>query len=172
MFRKTATLGTLLLVFGLGIGLVVADSAPRGPWVSGDGTAPALRIVEASYEVEVLGTLARGTLVQRFVNESGEILTVSYRTNGLPGLLTKSIAIEVDGEAVPTDGVGDPPERVRKPASRDTARTARPSGPQAEIKPSEVVAVRLGFESLLGITDGTFHLRLPAPPAHRFEASR
>ena len=159
MARKTALIGILLLVSGHVLG---AD--PTGPWLGESHTVPTLRLTEASYHVEVFGTLAGGTLVQTWVNDGGEV-SVRYRTSGLQGLMTRSVDIEVDGEAVEDDPPDAPPEPAAKPARRGASRTARPSpsGPEVEIKPSQVASVRLGFESVLGIAEGTFLLRLPAP---------
>jgi Ca-activated chloride channel family protein len=163
MIRKRVSVGALVLALSLGIGLAAAGSDAEGPWVSTDGTVPTLRLAEVSYDVDVFGTLAVGTLVQSFINESGEIVTVRYRTPGLQGLQAKSVEIEVDGKAVRTDGEKD--ERVRLAARRGRTRRAQPSGPEIEAEPFDLVSVRVGFESLLGITEGSFHLRLPAPPA-------
>jgi len=163
MIRNRASLGILVLVVSLGIGVVAAEPATKGPWITADGTAPALRLAEVSYEIDVFGTFAVGTLVQRFVNESGEILTARYQAQGLSGLQTKSVAIEVDGKAV--QAADDPPEQTRKSAKRGMTRKTRPAGPEAEVEPFDLVSVRVGIEASLGISEGTFRLRLPAPPA-------
>ena len=95
MIWRRAALGILLLVVGVGVGVVAAEPGTKGPWIKADGTTADLRLAEVSYEIDVFGTFAVGTLVQSFVNESGEILTARYRATGLQGLQTKSAEIEV-----------------------------------------------------------------------------
>jgi Ca-activated chloride channel family protein len=160
MTRQQAIPAVLVSVCALVGGLSVAGPGTAGPWVSGDGTTPELRLTEVSYEVDVFGTLATGTLVQSFVNESGEILTARYQVSELRGLLTKSVTLEVDGEAVKAEEQGKTRGGARR---RGTIRPGRPAGPEAEVEPFETVSVRVAFEAHLGISEGTFHLRLPAP---------
>jgi Ca-activated chloride channel family protein len=137
--------------------------APETPGATGS----ALRLVRASYAVDVLGSLAVGELVQVFVNESAADVSASYAGHP-PGLSIRGVEVEVAGETQELAVAAKTPPRGRAAASARAGRTGnkRDARPQPsrkiDVEAGQSATVRTTFRLALPIRDGRFLLRLPA----------
>ncbi len=147
-----------------------------------DGAAERLVFVSARYEVDVLGSIATGMLVQEFHNDTEHDLEVSYRLKTGPSIRTGSITYETDGEArdgaLPEEeekpesepaagGAGGTKKTVKeKPASGDTR------GGAVRVRANKSVTVRTRFTVEVPLDTGQSRLRLPAIYADQVPVAR
>jgi len=134
--------------------------APESP----GATRPTLRLARASYQVDVLGSLAVGELVQVFVNESAEDVSASYAGHP-PGLSIRGVEVEVRGETQELAVAAKTPPSGRAAASARAGkkRDARPQpSRKIDVEAGQSATVRTTFRLALPIRDGRFLLRLPA----------
>jgi Ca-activated chloride channel family protein len=172
----TQRLTLAVLIFLLAFSAVPADvDRPDRTWnteMSGTptdsgGARAALRLVRASYEVDVLGSLAVGELIQEFVNDSGVNVSATY-VGQPPGLAIVKLEAEVGGQTQDIRAEDRSSEaKSRKAASTRAKRQRRSVQQQAqpsqavEVEAGKSVIVRATFRATLPIDEGRFLLRLP-----------
>jgi len=146
-----------------------AWTAQMTPAVSDSGeTSPALRLVRASYRVDVLGPLAVGQLEQVFVNESAQAVSARYAGNP-PGISVRATEVEVAGRTQELQSPVETPKGKDRAAAASRAGRQRPApAPQAatpqaiDVGAGETATVRTTFRVALPIRDGKLKLVLPA----------
>jgi hypothetical protein len=144
--------------------------APESPAGAEEPTPP-LRLVRASYEVDVLGPLAAGELIRELVSDvDAELAATSLEP--LPGLEVESLEVEVAGEArelrLPAPAPRGGRERVTTRSGSARARSAQRPQPSEKIRveAGQPVTVRATFRTGLPLRDGRLVLRLPAVNGH------
>jgi Ca-activated chloride channel family protein len=160
---------------------ILAEDAVCRPWQSretavakeAEASAPRpvpLTQLRAHYDVDILGSMALGTVVYEFVN-AGEVPAKVFCEAPL-GLRAHSVALEVSGEV--HKGAAETKAEPKQPAGRQQLRKAKtvPSGVRTkpvEVPAGEIVTFRADFQSSLMIDDGSFQLQLPAAELDREE---
>ncbi len=139
---------------------VAADSREADP------EAPAqLDFAVATYEVDIFGALAVGTLVQEFVHHGETELVASYQGRAPRGMRLESFSVEIDGETL--DDAAAPPEKKAPARGRRSPKKERtPVGLSKsrtfDVAPGQRVTVRSEFQMDLRLVEGRFILQLPA----------
>jgi Ca-activated chloride channel family protein len=153
-----------------------AVSAESPPWSAEMAAAPGepgaatspLRLIRASYEIDVLGSLAVGELTQVFVNDNPVDVSATYVAHP-PGIFVETLEAEVAGRTLElrTAAKSRPTGRAAT-ASRTAQKRGRPAerAPQPsqtiEMEAGDAVTVRAVFKMGLPLRGGRFVLRLPA----------
>ena len=150
-----------------------AGSEPGAPTLlltSGGGDSTAAVALETHLELRIAGLLARGTLTQRFRNDSGEWREAAYLLPLPPDAAVTRLELEVDGRRI----VGQIRERAEARQVYDGARRAgrravlleqqRPhlfTSRVANVPPGQAVEVRVELLLPVRYRDGEFSLRFP-----------
>jgi Ca-activated chloride channel family protein len=140
--------------------------APESPTETEEMPAP-LRLLRASYEIDVLGPLAAGELIRELVSDvDAELAANSF--GPLAGLDVESLEVEVAGDTRDVSLQASAPRSGRGSASaRAGSSRARPAErPQPsetiQVEAGQPVTVRATFRMALPLRDGRLLLRLPA----------
>jgi hypothetical protein len=130
-------------------------------------TPTPLRLLRASYEIDVLGSLAVGELVREFASDTAADVTAAS-VGEPPGLSIEKLTIEIAGRTQELRTPADHPKKGRKSGSSRAGRqrSGRAEPPQPaqaiHVEAGEPLIVRSTFRMALPIRDGRFLLRLPA----------
>jgi Ca-activated chloride channel family protein len=142
-----------------------------GPVDDPDAQPVGLRFVAARYEVDVLGPLAFGTLVQEFRNDAPQDVLANYRVQGSGGLEMESLEIRVGGviqeEPSTEDGSEQAADDARTKARSDAKNRGATRREKILVESGQQVSIRSTFQTSVSLTKGQFRLLLPAVEAER-----
>ena len=119
-----------------------------------------MRLLRASYDIDVLGSLAVGELVREFASDTEADVTAAS-VGAPPGLAVERLAIEVAGRTEELRTPADLPQKGRKSGSSPARpqRSGRAEPPQPgkaiHVAAGEPVTVRATFRMALPMRDGT-----------------
>jgi Ca-activated chloride channel family protein len=124
-----------------------------------------LSLLRAEYEVDVLGSMVLGTLIQEFRNDGRGDVLAAYSLPGAARLSIKEVQFEIDGaplEDPPADSESESSDDATAEDDRTAGRdTPGKSRNQVLVESGQTVTVRAGFEMTLPLNEGRFRLLLP-----------
>ncbi len=124
-----------------------------------------LSLIRAEYEVDVLGSLVLGVLVQEFRNDSRDEVLATYTPPKAAGMAIKKVRIDVDIAPQEAPAEVSESDSGEEPASKggqgDGNRVTKVDRIRGLVESGQTVTVRTGFEMTLPMNEGRFRLLLP-----------